>query len=82
LSDLNFSIRQGIELLAACQAIDLRRPNKLSPSLEKVHSLVRSHVTFMAHDRFLADDIDAVTLLIQSGAIWDAVKDHVESYEE
>lgn len=34
----------AIELLAACQAIDLRRPLKTTEPLEKIHALVRSVV--------------------------------------
>jgi len=69
-------------MLAACQAIDLRRPRRTTAILESVHALVREHVTFMDKDRFLADDIDIVAKLIKTGMIWDVVRDHVESYTD
>ncbi len=57
----------AIELLAACQGIDFRRPLKTSPTLEKVFALIREHVTFYAEDRFFAPDIAAVKKLIKKG---------------
>lgn len=59
----------AIELLAACQGIDFRRPLKTSTTLEKVFSLVREHVSFYEKDRFFAPDIAAVKQLILSGKI-------------
>jgi len=72
----------AIELLCACQAIDLRRPFRSTPILEQVHTFVREHVSFMAKDRFLAEDIETVANLVKSGKIWNVVKDHIESYED
>lgn len=59
----------AIELLAACQGIDFRRPLTTSPLLEKVISLVREHVLFYDTDRFFAPDILAAKQIIQSGAL-------------
>ncbi len=59
----------GIELLAACQGIDFRRPLTSSPSLEKIHQLVRQHVSFYDKDRFFAPDIAKITELVQTGRI-------------
>lgn len=59
----------GIELLAACQGIDFLRPLKTSPQLEKIHALIREHVTFYEKDRFFAPDIAKIKYLIQSGKI-------------
>lgn len=36
----------------------------------------------MAKDRFLAEDIETITMLIKTGQIWNVVKDHVELYED
>lgn len=65
----NVAVVVGIELLAACQGIDLLRPLRSSPALEKIHALVRSHVPFYDQDRFFAPDIEGVKGLIQSGKI-------------
>lgn len=59
----------GIELLAACQGIDFRRPLTSSPLLEQVHALVRSHVSYYDKDRFFAPDIAAIKHLVKSGTI-------------
>lgn len=50
----------AIELLAACQAIDLLRPLKSTEALEKVHSLVRTVTKPWEQDRFMQPDIEAV----------------------
>lgn len=47
----------AIELLTACQALDLARPAKSSPLVEKVFSAFRELVTFNESDRVLHDDI-------------------------
>jgi histidine ammonia-lyase len=63
----------GIELLAACQGIDFARPLKTSPRLEKIHQLIRAHVTFYDKDRYFAPDIAAIKSLVQSGKIREEV---------
>lgn len=69
----NTSVIVGIELLAACQGIDFRRPLKSSPMLEQVYTLVRQHVTHYDKDRFFAPDIAAIKKLVQSGQIRDTI---------
>ncbi len=59
----------GIELLAACQALDLIRPLKTSASLEKVYELVREKVSYYEHDRFFSDDIAQAKAIVQSGEL-------------
>jgi histidine ammonia-lyase len=59
----------AIELLAACQGIDLLRPLKTSPILEKIHHLVREHIPYYDKDRYFAPDIAAAKALIQTGKI-------------
>ena len=58
----------AIELLAACQGIEFRRPLKSTPALEKAHSLVRAHVPAYDEDRFFAPDIAAAKALITAGS--------------
>lgn len=65
----------AIELLAACQGIDFRRPLKTSEPLEKVHALVRNHIPFYESDRYFAPDIAAAKKLIVTGQIKESVKD-------
>jgi histidine ammonia-lyase len=58
----------AIELLAAAQGIDFRKPLTTSPRLREVHALVRSKVGFYDHDRYFAPDIGAVQALVEAGA--------------
>ncbi|HET9580022.1 MAG TPA: histidine ammonia-lyase [Usitatibacter sp.] len=58
----------AIELLAAAQGIDFRRPLKSSAPLEEAHRLVRALAPHLEGDRYLAMDIEAVTPLVRSGA--------------
>ena len=57
----------AIELLAAAQGIDFRRPLATSPPLERAHALVREVAPHLEGDRYLALDIEAVTPLVRSG---------------
>lgn len=59
----------AIELLAACQGIDFRRPLKSSPALEKAHQLIRDHIAFYAVDRYMAPDINQAKNIIKSGKL-------------
>jgi histidine ammonia-lyase len=59
----------GLELLCACQALDLRAPLEPGPAANAVRRLVREHVPFLADDRMLAQDLEAVTNLIISGEV-------------
>lgn len=56
----------AIELLAACQGIDFRRPLKSSAILEKVFAAVRAEVKFYDKDRFFAPDIAAAKKIVMS----------------
>jgi histidine ammonia-lyase len=57
----------AIELLAAAQGIDFRRPRKSSKPLEEARAIVREVAPHLEGDRFLATDIEAVTPLVRKG---------------
>ncbi|MFE6097844.1 aromatic amino acid lyase [Streptomyces massasporeus] len=59
----------AIHLLALAQAIDLRGAEKASPAVRAVHGLIREHSAFVTRDRRLDEDIEAVSRLIESGAL-------------
>ena len=59
----------GIELLAAAQGVDFRRPLPTSPLLRRVMALIRAEVPFLEHDRAMAADIAAATGLVLDGSI-------------
>jgi histidine ammonia-lyase len=54
----------AVEILCACQAIDLLAPLTTSPALQRVHARVRSIVPRLAGDRPPAPDIEAITRMI------------------
>ena len=62
----------AIEILCACQAIDLLAPLMTSPALAAVHGLVRSRVPALDDDRAPAPDIVAIAQLIETSALEDA----------
>ncbi|MEQ8370431.1 MAG: histidine ammonia-lyase [Alphaproteobacteria bacterium] len=57
----------AIELLAAAQGIDFRRPLASSPALEQVHAAVRQQVRGLDEDRFFHPDIEAARRMIDTG---------------
>ncbi len=59
----------AIEILCACQAIDLLAPRTTSPALARVHALVRSQVPTLVDDRAPSPDILAISQLIASRAL-------------
>lgn len=59
----------AIEILAACQGIDFRKPLKTSGPLQSVYEKIRNHVEFYEEDRPFHEDIQRVTQMILSGEI-------------
>jgi histidine ammonia-lyase len=59
----------AVELLCACQAIDLRAPLVSAAALMAAHGAVRALVPTLTDDRSPAPDIDAISALIASGAV-------------
>ena len=69
LSDMagNTAAIVAIELLAAAQGIDFRRPRKSSAALEEAHAMIRKVAPHLDGDRYLALDIEAVTPMVRDG---------------
>ena len=59
----------AVEILCACQAIDLLAPLTTSPRLAPVHALVRNVVPALTVDRPPAPDIDVIAHLIANGLL-------------
>ena len=55
----------AIELMYAAQAIEFRRPLKLSTILEENHALIREKVAKLEEDRLLKDDINTMVNLVK-----------------
>jgi histidine ammonia-lyase len=58
----------AIELIAAAQGLEFRRPLRSSPALEAAHALIRTRVARYGEDRRFSEDIAAVTAMIVEGA--------------
>ena len=63
----NTAVILGIELLAACQGIDFRRPLKTSHLLEEAHQMLRQRIPHLDQDRPLAPDIEDAAEMIRRG---------------
>lgn len=57
----------AIELLAAAQGIDFRRPLQTSPRLAAAQAAIRERVPFYSQDRYFAPDIQAILQLVEAG---------------
>jgi histidine ammonia-lyase len=68
----------AIEILCACQAIDLLTPLSTSPALAGVHRLVRSRVPILDEDRPTSSDIAAIAELIETSALEDVCDGRVK----
>jgi len=73
LADIADNLRHilAVELLAAAQGIDLRRPLRSSDALERAHAAIRARVERWDRDRYFADDIAAISALIGRGELGD-----------
>ena len=59
----------AIEMLCACQAIDLLAPLMTSRPLHRVHAAVRAHVPPLQGDRPPSPDIERIVELIRDGTL-------------
>jgi histidine ammonia-lyase len=57
----------AVELLAAAQALDLRRPLRSSPPLEELHARLRARVAPWDADRYAAADMEAAREVLVTG---------------
>ncbi len=64
----------AVELLAGTQAVDLHGDLELGSGTEAAYRLVRAVAPFVAEDRHLAPDIDAIVALLTSGALLAAAR--------
>jgi histidine ammonia-lyase len=64
----------GIEMIAAAQAMDFRRPLRGGKGTEAAYEVIRKHVKFLEEDRPLFDDNNRMAALVESGDILAAVE--------
>lgn len=67
----------GIELMAAAQAMDFRRPLRGGKGTETAYEVIRKHVAYLDEDRPLFDDNNKMAALVESGEILRAVEEVV-----
>jgi histidine ammonia-lyase len=67
----------GIELMAAAQALDFRKPLKTGPGITAAYEVVRKNVAHLEEDRPLHSDINKMTEVVRSGEILQAVESAV-----
>jgi histidine ammonia-lyase len=70
----------AIELLAACQGIDLRAPLKTSSRLATVLRALRLKVPFAATDRLLALDIEEAATIVRHAEVQSKANSLLPSY--
>lgn len=59
----------AIELICACQALDLRAPLQPSAAAARVRACVREKIAFLDQDRFLGPDLEAAAALLTDGTL-------------
>jgi histidine ammonia-lyase len=59
----------AVELLCACQAIDLLAPLTTSAPLARVHAFIRARVPTLDADRPPSADLAAITAMIAAGEV-------------
>ncbi len=64
----------AIELICACQSLDLRKPLQPGPASTRVLKKVRQYVPFLQQDQVLAEFIPEIKKMIESGQIYKIVK--------
>ncbi|MDZ7373948.1 MAG: histidine ammonia-lyase [candidate division KSB1 bacterium] len=65
----NAEVVIAVELLAAAQAFDLRRPLRPGRGTARAYQIIRGFVPFLAEDRVLQPEIEEVVRLIRSGEL-------------
>jgi len=81
LAEMNLNTRYilAVELLAAAQGIDLRRPLKSNVCIEENHALIRTVARCMDEDRYFQPDLEAVAALIANARFSNRVQAYIES---
>jgi histidine ammonia-lyase len=59
----------AVELMAAAQALDFRRPLRPARAVAAAQRAIRRHVPHLSRDRALGADIEKISTLISSGEI-------------
>ena len=76
----------ALELMTACQAIDIRRRlnthgQGITPLHQAIYDRVRKEVAFYDLDREIWPEIDAVKNIVYSGEILELVKEYIPDFQ-
>ncbi|PIS10153.1 MAG: histidine ammonia-lyase [Bdellovibrio sp. CG10_big_fil_rev_8_21_14_0_10_47_8] len=71
----------AMELLSACQALDLLRPLKPAAAVQAAYDVIRSQVPFAQKDRVFSKDIRLIQQMIQQEQICRVVTDAIGELE-
>lgn len=71
----------AMEILCACQALDLVKPLKPTAGVKAMYDKVREKVPFAEKDRVFAKDIEAIKAMIADGSLVGAIKKSVGELE-
>jgi histidine ammonia-lyase len=72
----------AVELIAAAEALEFRRPLRSSAPLEAVRALLRTRVAAREHDRVVGSDIEAAATFVASGDVLAAAEAVCGTLEE
>jgi histidine ammonia-lyase len=70
----NVGVVLAIEMYAAAQAMDFRKPLKPGKGSKIAYDIIRQHVTFLEKDRVLYPDINKIAELVRNNTILDEIE--------
>jgi histidine ammonia-lyase len=71
----------AMEILSACQALDILKPLEPSSTVLETYNVVRERVPFAEQDRVFSDDIESIKNLIREGRLIGAIQNTVGELE-
>ncbi len=77
----NYSNIIAIEIMAAAQAFDFRKPQRPGKGSEAAYKEIRKVVTYLERDRVLYPDIAKIALLVTDGTILNSVEKAIGKLE-
>ena len=66
-----------MEILAACQAIDLRGDKGMGKATQAVYDIIRSEIPMLTEDRIMNVDINKVTEIMKSESLIKAAEEKI-----
>ena len=71
----------SVELIAAMQALEFRKPLRSSEPIEKVREFVREKIPFITEDTVLAKEIEKAKEMVVSNRLIEIVNDYLSKDE-